>query len=77
MHIVADASTGHGRNGFYFGASGKHSLYDVGRAVGAVLVALEKGESGSPEPTPFTQAELDKYFGVNNVYVASMHEDPV
>ncbi|KAJ7806540.1 NAD-binding protein [Mycena olivaceomarginata] len=59
--IVADASTGHGRNGFYFGASGEHSLYDVGRAVGAVLVALGKSESA--EPTPFTQAELDKYFG--------------
>jgi hypothetical protein len=60
--IVADASTRHGRNGFYFGASGEHSLYDVGRAVGAVLVALRKSESA--EPTPFTQAELDKYFGV-------------
>ncbi|KAJ7790179.1 hypothetical protein B0H14DRAFT_3501931 [Mycena olivaceomarginata] len=33
-------------------------------AVGAVLVALEKGEIESPEPTPFTQAELDKYFGL-------------
>ncbi|KAJ7912359.1 hypothetical protein B0H13DRAFT_2007783 [Mycena leptocephala] len=60
-NIVADADTGHGRNGFYFGASGEHSLYDVGKAIGTALVALGKSESA--EPTEFTQAELDKYFG--------------
>jgi hypothetical protein len=59
---VADADTGHGRNGFYFGANGEHSLYDVGKEVGTALVALGKSESA--EPTEFTQAELDKYFGV-------------
>jgi len=59
--IVADADTGHGRDGFYFGASGEHSLYDVGKAIGEALVAL--GRSDSAEPTTFTQAELDKYFG--------------
>ncbi|KAJ7854001.1 NAD(P)-binding protein [Mycena leptocephala] len=60
-NIVADADTGHGRNGFYFGANGEHSLYDVGKEVGTALVALGKSESA--EPTEFTQAELDKYFG--------------
>ncbi|KAJ7796950.1 NAD-binding protein [Mycena olivaceomarginata] len=59
--IVGDAETGHGRNGFYFGASGEHLLYDVGKAIGTALVALGKSESA--EPTTFTQAELDKYFG--------------
>ncbi|KAJ6489943.1 NAD-binding protein [Mycena sanguinolenta] len=58
--IIADADTGHGRNGFYFGASGEHSLYDVGKAIGEALVKLGKSESA--EPTTFTQAELDKYF---------------
>ncbi|KAJ6624186.1 NAD-binding protein [Mycena sp. CBHHK59/15] len=29
--------TGHGRNGFYFGASDEHSLYDVGKAINAAL----------------------------------------
>ncbi|KAJ7701214.1 hypothetical protein B0H17DRAFT_1046230 [Mycena rosella] len=58
--IVADDTTGHGRRGFYFGASGEHSLYDVGKAVGAALVAL--GKSKSAEPTTFTQEELGKYF---------------
>ncbi|KAJ7786956.1 NAD(P)-binding protein [Mycena olivaceomarginata] len=50
-----------GGNGFYFGASGEHSLYDVGKAIGTALVAL--GKSQSDEPTTFTQADLDKYFG--------------
>ncbi|KAJ7512926.1 hypothetical protein B0H11DRAFT_2182239 [Mycena galericulata] len=56
-----DDDTGHGRNGFYFGASGEHSLYDVGKAIGEALVAL--GRSDNAEPTTFTPAELDKYFG--------------
>ncbi|KAF8205275.1 NAD-P-binding protein [Mycena galopus ATCC 62051] len=58
--IIEDPDTGHRRNGFHFGASGEHSLYDVGQAIGKALVAL--GKSESPEPTTFTQAELDKYF---------------
>jgi hypothetical protein len=64
--IVGDAETGHGRNGFYFGASGEHLLYDVGKAIGTALVALGKSESA--EPTTFTQAELDKYFGVRGSF---------
>ncbi|KAJ6523495.1 hypothetical protein DFH09DRAFT_1096607 [Mycena vulgaris] len=56
----ADEAIGHGRAGFYFGAGGEHSLYDVGKAIGAALVAL--GRSKSEEPTTFTQAELEKYF---------------
>ncbi|KAJ6571114.1 NAD(P)-binding protein [Mycena capillaripes] len=59
--IVTDANTGHGRNGFYFGASGEHLLYDVGKEIGTALVALKKSDSA--EPTTFTQAALDKYFG--------------
>ncbi|KAJ7495586.1 hypothetical protein FB451DRAFT_1360298 [Mycena latifolia] len=58
--IVEDEATGHGRNGYYFGANEEHSLYDVAKAIGEALVVL--GKITSPEPTTFTQAELDKYF---------------
>ncbi|KAJ7785350.1 NAD(P)-binding protein [Mycena maculata] len=64
--IVEDADTGHGRNGFYFGMSGEHSLYDVGKSIGEALVALEKSDVA--EPTTFTQAELDKYLGGSSYF---------
>ncbi|KAJ7495506.1 NAD(P)-binding protein [Mycena latifolia] len=67
--IVEDEATGHGRNGYYFGANEEHSLYDVAKAMGAALVAL--GKSTSPEPTTFTQAELDKYFQGSAKFVGS------
>jgi hypothetical protein len=49
--------------GTYFGESGEHSLYDVGKAIGDVLVSHGIGDN--PEPTSFTQAELEKYFRVH------------
>jgi len=52
---------GHGREGFYFGENGEHTLYDISKAIAQALVDLEKGKS--PEPTTFTKAEIDKYFG--------------
>ncbi|KAF7344096.1 NAD-P-binding protein [Mycena venus] len=58
--IVADPDTGHGRNGFYFGESGEHSLYAVSKEIGTALVALKKSDSA--EPMTFTQADLNKYF---------------
>ncbi|KAJ7275729.1 NAD-binding protein [Mycena rebaudengoi] len=66
--IVGDADTGHGRNGYYFGESGEHSLYDVGKAIGDALVSHGIGDN--PEPTSFTQPELDKYFG-GSAYMGS------
>jgi hypothetical protein len=54
--------TGHGREGFYFGESGEHSLYQVGKAVSEALVAIGRGQSA--EPTTFTQDETNKYFAV-------------
>jgi len=59
--IVANPATGHGREGIYFGVSGEHTLYDVGKAIGETLVAI--GKSDNPEPTTFTKEEIDKYFG--------------
>jgi len=52
---------GHGRDGYYFGVNGEHTMYDVGKEVGRALVAL--GKSSSDEPTTFTKEDLDKYFG--------------
>jgi len=53
-------SIGHGREGFYFGETAEHTLYEVGKAIGEALVAL--GKSDNPEPTPFTKEEIEKYF---------------
>lgn len=61
--IRKDPTTGHGREGFYFGENGEHSLYEVGKAIGEALVAL--GKSDNPEPTTFSKEEIDKYFRVS------------
>ncbi|KAL5486104.1 hypothetical protein ACEPAI_7148 [Sanghuangporus weigelae] len=54
-------SVPHGREGFFFGASDEHDLYDVSKAIAQALVELGRGQS--PEPTTFTEEEIDKYFG--------------
>jgi len=51
---------GHGREGFYFGENGEHTLYEVAKAIAVALVQL--GLSVDPEPSPFTKEEIDKYF---------------
>lgn len=55
--------TGHGREGFYFGENGEHSLYEVGKALGQALVDL--GRATEAEPTTFTKEEIGKYFNVS------------
>ena len=55
--------TPHGREGFYFGASGEYTLYDVGKKIAEVLVEL--GVGSSPEPTSFSEEEVQKYVGVS------------
>ncbi|KAF9453420.1 NAD(P)-binding protein [Macrolepiota fuliginosa MF-IS2] len=57
---LSNPHTGHGREGYYFGENGEHTLYDVGREIGHVLVEL--GKSSVAEPTTFTQEEVNKYF---------------
>ncbi|EJD06859.1 NAD-binding protein [Fomitiporia mediterranea MF3/22] len=60
--IRADVnSVPHGREGYYFGASGEHDLYEVGKAIAQALVELGQGKSA--EPATFTKEEIDKYFG--------------
>lgn len=54
---------GHGREGFYFGENGEHKLYDISKAISQALVELGKG--GDPEPTSFSDEEIQKYFGVS------------
>ncbi|KAG6864529.1 hypothetical protein C0991_008930 [Blastosporella zonata] len=61
------AGTGHGREGYYFGENGTHSLYEVGKAISEELVAVRKGRSA--EPTPFTEEEIEK-LGKEFAYVA-------
>lgn len=62
--IIVNPATGHGREGMYFGVNGEHSLYAVGKAIGEALVAI--GKADNPEPTSFTQEEIQKYFQVCN-----------
>jgi nucleoside-diphosphate-sugar epimerase len=59
--ICSDPDTGHGRNGYYFGENGEHSMYEVGKAIGEALVSFGKGTN--VEPSTFTEEELEKYFG--------------
>jgi len=64
--VVLDAAltnpnTPHGREGYYFGASDEYRLYDLAKAYSQALYDLGKGKS--PEPTPFTAEEAQKYFG--------------
>lgn len=59
---IANPHTGHGREGYYFGENGEHTLYEVGRQIGRVLVGV--GKSPHVEPTSFTQEEVRKYFAV-------------
>ncbi|KAI0696908.1 NAD(P)-binding protein [Cytidiella melzeri] len=59
--VTRPENVGHGRDGFYFGINGEHTWYDISKAIGKAMVKL--GLSESDEPTTFTDEELRKYFG--------------
>ena len=67
--ILAGKPAGHGREGFYFGESGEHTLYDVGKRIVEVLV--ERGLAVDLEPTSFTKEDVDKYLEVRRVFGTS------
>lgn len=56
----------HGREGFYFGENGEHTLHQIGKAVGETLV--EFGLAKDPEPAPFTKEDIVKYLGVSSIF---------
>ncbi|KAI0833292.1 NAD-P-binding protein [Trametes gibbosa] len=58
---LADDDIGHGREGFYFGENGEHTMYDVAQAMGLALQNM--GLANTAAPSSFTRDELDKYFG--------------
>ena len=59
--IVAGRDIGHGREGYYFGENGEHTLLSVAEDIGGVLADL--GLADAPEPTSFTRGEVDRWFG--------------
>lgn len=52
---------GHGREGFYFGANGEHRVGRISEIIAELLYEMKLGKS--PEPSVFTEEELQKYFG--------------
>jgi len=56
----------HGRDGFYFALNGEHTLYDISKELGRVLVAF--GKCSEEEPTTFTQEEVNKYFNGSSCF---------
>ncbi|KAJ8456487.1 hypothetical protein ONZ45_g18699 [Pleurotus djamor] len=65
---LTKSGTGHGLDGYYFGASDEHTLYDIGRSISEAFVDMGLGKS--PEPTTFTKDEIDKYFA-GSTYLGS------
>lgn len=57
--ILEGRHPGHGREGFYFGENGEHTLYDVSKRISEILV--DRGLGRHAEPFPFTEEEADKY----------------
>ncbi|KAF8623651.1 hypothetical protein AX17_007350 [Amanita inopinata Kibby_2008] len=58
---IRNPDAGHGRDGIYFARADEYQWSDLSKAVAQALYDLGKGKS--PEPTKFTQEELESYFG--------------
>lgn len=69
---IQSTNTPHGREGYYFGETGEHKLYDVAKEVAVALHAV--GRSKTDEPVTFTPEECQKYFGVriNHLRIAGI-----
>lgn len=57
--------TAHGKEGFYFGESGEHDMYTVGKTICDGMRVM--GVPSDPEPSTFSAEELHKFFGVSNL----------
>lgn len=53
--------TGHGREGYYFGENGEHRVGEISEVLAELLHEMKRAKN--PEPTIFTDEELQKYFG--------------
>ncbi|KAG1730246.1 uncharacterized protein EDB91DRAFT_1157511 [Suillus paluster] len=53
--------TGHGSEGYYFGENGEYRMGEISEVLAKLLYEMKRGES--PEPTVFTDEEVQKYFG--------------
>jgi hypothetical protein len=53
---MSSPTTGHGREGYYFGENGEYTQYEAAKAVAEALVA--KGLGQTSEPTSFTEEEI-------------------
>lgn len=58
---LAGDDIGHGREGFYFGENGEHTMLDIAKTMGADLERM--GLADTADPSTFNKTELDKYFG--------------
>lgn len=58
--VLTGKEIGHGREGYYFGENGEHTLLDVAKAIGKALVDFRLAET--EEPSPFTKEELENFF---------------
>jgi hypothetical protein len=67
--ILDHAYFTHGESGFYFAENGEHTLLSVAQAIGQTMV--DAGKATDPEPSPFTQAESQQYFGGVTRYLDS------
>lgn len=63
--VSSNRSPGHGREGYYFAENGEHTLYDLAKQIGYILVKFNK--SSFRDPVTFTQDEIVKYFGVGPI----------
>jgi hypothetical protein len=62
--LMNPTGTAHGHEGFYFAENGEHTLYQVGKAICEAMITV--GECSEPEPSTFTDEEIQQYFHVSS-----------
>ena len=63
--LVDPGQVPHGREGFYIGENGEHTMYEVAKTIGEALVAI--GKSADSEPSTLNQEEINKYLHVSHI----------